>query len=729
MLTEQLEQLNHKAMVEMCAATDAAINSLVEINTMLTLNPDTTTLSTMQGLGGTQYLFSGQNAQRVLGAYSVANRNISTLGVYFEQLDYLITDRGSARGEQDVPYKLQRDFKISPAQWQSIHSSTLQNFWHLLPRDELNPPRMILSNVTLRPDRQKPTIISLIAIDMQRFMQPFYNMADVIAGDVWLVTDTGEYLTTAVDNRPLPVTLPDASAGIGVYYEDDLAVFTDRSQLTGWQLVAVTSKSLVLDKVSAIKNLIYLQIILCAIIGGALAYLLARHYYMPINKISKLLLADGNCVSEAGQSEICYVQNSLVSLIKEKQACLNTIDRQNRELKSSYLCRAVSGKLESAQALRDLCGLKLLHGGFALVGFYVQDFNMLFHNQNPNGPSGEDIGLISIIIQNVADEIFSEAFEASTFNLNGMMVALINLDATDKAAASIALATTCTKIMDIFTDTFGINVSSCISNIKNDFSMLPQASEELREVMEYVHVIGEERIVISYEEMRGKPELKMLTQDSSVKEQLLLDAVQNDNFQCALSMIPDVMGTYTASGLNSTRLVRIRIYALMASILDAFSQCKLDSDLVEAVLNENHFSYAHSAGEFQRSLTHVLTELSELTEENRSETTDCLTDRIKDFIGENYQNPNLGVSTIADQFHLNISYLSRAFKKQESQGLLDYIHMVRLTHVKEMLNGSDSIKDISSKSGYYNSLSMIRVFKRYEGVTPGRYREEHCTHH
>ena len=31
---------------------------------------------------------------------------------------------------------------------------------------------------------------------------------------------------------------------------------------------------------------------------------------------------------------------------------------------------------------------------------------------------------------------------------------------------------------------------------------------------------------------------------------------------------------------------------------------------------------------------------------------------------------------------------------------------------------------IAEKTGYYNSLAMIRVFKRYEGETPGKYREK-----
>ena len=91
---------------------------------------------------------------------------------------------------------------------------------------------------------------------------------------------------------------------------------------------------------------------------------------------------------------------------------------------------------------------------------------------------------------------------------------------------------------------------------------------------------------------------------------------------------------------------------------------------------------------------------------------------------QSYTDVNLGVSLIADQFNINPSQLSRSFKKHKGIGLLDYIHSVRIEHIKELLAGNMTINDIALRTGYYNSLAMIRVYKRYEQVTPGKYREQ-----
>ena len=74
---------------------------------------------------------------------------------------------------------------------------------------------------------------------------------------------------------------------------------------------------------------------------------------------------------------------------------------------------------------------------------------------------------------------------------------------------------------------------------------------------------------------------------------------------------------------------------------------------------------------------------------------------------------------------MNLTYLSRVFKKQTGIGMLAYIHQVRIEKAKELMRHTgDSIKTIAQKVGYSSSMMLIRAFKRYEGVTPGQYRGE-----
>lgn len=57
-------------------------------------------------------------------------------------------------------------------------------------------------------------------------------------------------------------------------------------------------------------------------------------------------------------------------------------------------------------------------------------------------------------------------------------------------------------------------------------------------------------------------------------------------------------------------------------------------------------------------------------------------------------------------------------------GLLDYINQYRVKKAAAALGSTqDSIQKIAENCGFLNCNTFIRVFKKYEGVTPGRYRE------
>lgn len=71
-----------------------------------------------------------------------------------------------------------------------------------------------------------------------------------------------------------------------------------------------------------------------------------------------------------------------------------------------------------------------------------------------------------------------------------------------------------------------------------------------------------------------------------------------------------------------------------------------------------------------------------------------------------------------------MKYISKVFKEKTGRNLSDYINEVRIQHVKEMLMQTDmSIASISEAAGIYSRSTLIRLFRKYEEVTPSEYRE------
>ena len=98
-----------------------------------------------------------------------------------------------------------------------------------------------------------------------------------------------------------------------------------------------------------------------------------------------------------------------------------------------------------------------------------------------------------------------------------------------------------------------------------------------------------------------------------------------------------------------------------------------------------------------------------------------LVSQVQEFIRENYQDPFLNVSLIADKLDRNLSTLSHQYKDLTGRGLLEELHTVRLEAAKNLLKEGKTVRETAELTGYGDSRALIRAFKRYEGSTPGQF--------
>ena len=97
--------------------------------------------------------------------------------------------------------------------------------------------------------------------------------------------------------------------------------------------------------------------------------------------------------------------------------------------------------------------------------------------------------------------------------------------------------------------------------------------------------------------------------------------------------------------------------------------------------------------------------------------------RITEWLKANYDKP-LTVQMIADEFNYNPDYLSSVFKKHTGYSLTQYINKTRISISKNILmNNDSSIKEVAYLCGFYDEKYYMKLFKKYEDMTPTQYRE------
>lgn len=98
---------------------------------------------------------------------------------------------------------------------------------------------------------------------------------------------------------------------------------------------------------------------------------------------------------------------------------------------------------------------------------------------------------------------------------------------------------------------------------------------------------------------------------------------------------------------------------------------------------------------------------------------------VLDYIHEHY-NEELSIEYFAGLLNMSNGHFSRTFKEAVGEKYVEYIAKYRLMKAKQFLLETDmKIDDIAEKVGYWGRNSFIRTFRKYEGITPAKYRTMH----
>ncbi|WP_070000538.1 helix-turn-helix transcriptional regulator [Cellulosilyticum sp. I15G10I2] len=93
-----------------------------------------------------------------------------------------------------------------------------------------------------------------------------------------------------------------------------------------------------------------------------------------------------------------------------------------------------------------------------------------------------------------------------------------------------------------------------------------------------------------------------------------------------------------------------------------------------------------------------------------------------DYVEQNYME-SLSLKKAASLVALNPEYFCRSFKKYTGFTFMEYVNLVRLTHIhSDILDTDDSITSIQERHGFTNYKVFNRMFKESFGCTPSKLR-------
>jgi len=121
---------------------------------------------------------------------------------------------------------------------------------------------------------------------------------------------------------------------------------------------------------------------------------------------------------------------------------------------------------------------------------------------------------------------------------------------------------------------------------------------------------------------------------------------------------------------------------------------------------------------------HILQKLGDGIKQDSQKSQDELKSRLIQYVKENFQDKNISLSSIADDFDKSESYISHFFKKYCDVNFYSLLESLRMERAQELLSQTSlSISEISESVGYSSMHSFRRAFKKVYGVSPSSFRE------
>ena len=93
--------------------------------------------------------------------------------------------------------------------------------------------------------------------------------------------------------------------------------------------------------------------------------------------------------------------------------------------------------------------------------------------------------------------------------------------------------------------------------------------------------------------------------------------------------------------------------------------------------------------------------------------------KIIEYTKENFQDPELSISTISQSIGYNSKYLSHYFKSKMNISFSEYLRSVRLKYAISLFEiGLSSVKNVALLSGFSDPFYFSNTFKKEMGISP-----------
>lgn len=266
---------------------------------------------------------------------------------------------------------------------------------------------------------------------------------------------------------------------------------------------------------------------------------------------------------------------------------------------------------------------------------------------------------------------------------------------------------------------FKLTFSIAITREYNELSEMPKAYKEAKKILDYKFVFKQKRVIF----------LKDLDETQTKKyyypidvEAKLITKTLNANEIGVRRILEEIFDESNTAGIDKKQLKEFGglLYNSLGRILIQLKE--MNSDIDTKIFNSEEILRINDLKILKEKFEEKILDICKITKDKDENDNSDIKNKIEKYLEENYQI-DISLDNLADYLGHSFKYTSILFKKVMGDNFKNYLNIYRIEKAKEIMaeNKDIKIKDLAEKIGYNSSNTFIRIFRKYEGVSPGKY--------
>lgn len=479
-----------------------------------------------------------------------------------------------------------------------------------------------------------------------------------------------------------------------------------KSSTASWKYIIVSDYNMYYSKMHTVAWIMFALILLFIIMGVIVLFFSVKRNYKPVDQLmSSMSKING---IENDNSEFEFINDTLHDIYSKNKE-FEKINRNNSDrLREEYLRNLIEGiitdhKVSDEEEMLKY-GIKLISDTFVIVEINI-------NGKVGNDETGMNLDLMAFAVNNVANELFRQKeilYYSVRMRSDAMFVILNFPDDYNNGKIRNTIISVCGDVGEFFIKNYDQMLDFSVSTAEQSTESLPDCYKQSVQAMDYKFVCGKGRVIF-YDDIRNK-RTSCIYDNELIN--ILTKNIQAGKYEQSKDIIDKLFEDIIYSEKYSLISVRSFVFELTHAVDCAMAnQYSFDT---EELINS-------TAAEIQE---HLLKTISDYCSYVSKKGDVLISEKIIKYIEDNYSNIDLSINMIGEAFDMAPSYVSRLFREQTQVSLLNYLHKYRVNKSKDLLHGKMSLNSVALQVGYVSANSYNRVFKKFEGITPGQYRRE-----